>query len=189
MMDRRTFIGAAAVLLGAALEAEAQPAKPRIGFLSNGSSTAVSSQDEAFRRSLRELGWIDGQNVTIEYRWAEGNADRLAELVAELVRAKADVIVLSGNPAMRAAQKSTRTIPVVFVVLTDPVSLGFVPSLAHPSGNMTGVASQFEELITKQLQLLKEAVPNLSRVGLLYPSVVPAALLTAAEITARSLGL
>jgi putative tryptophan/tyrosine transport system substrate-binding protein len=189
MMDRRTFIGAAAVLLGAALEAEAQPVKPRIGFLSNGSSTAVSSQDEAFRRSLRELGWIDRQNVTIEYRWAEGNADRLAELVAELVRAKADVIVLSGNPAMRAAQKLTRTIPIVFVVLTDPVTLGFVPSLARPGGNMTGVASQFEELITKQLQLLKEAVPNLSRVGLLYPSVVPAALLSAAETTARSLGL
>ncbi len=115
MMDRRTFIGAAAVFLGAALAAEAQPARPRrIGFLSNGNPTTPSSQDEAFRRSLRELGWIDGQNVAIEYRWAEGNPDRLPALVAELIHAKVDVILLSGTPAIRAAQKATRTIPIVF---------------------------------------------------------------------------
>ena len=125
----------------------------------------------------------------IDYRWAEGNPDRLPTLVAELVQAKVDVIVVGGNPAIRAAQNATRTIPIVFVVLTDPVTLGFVPSLARPGGNMTGLASEFEELITKDLQLLKEAVPTLSRVGLLYPSVVPAALLTAAETAARSLGL
>jgi len=127
--------------------------------------------------------------VMIEYRWAEGNPDRLPVLVAELVQAKVDVIVVGGNPAIRAAQNATRTIPIVFVVLTDPVILGFVPSLAHPGANMTGLASQFEALITKDLQLLKEAVPNLSRVGLLYPSVVPAALLAAAETAARTLGL
>ena len=188
-MDRRTFIGAAAAFLGAALAAEAQPARPRIGFLSNGNPTTLSSQDEAFRRSLRELGWIDGQNVTIEYRWLEGNPERLPRLIAELVHAKVDVILLSGTPAIRAAQKVTRTIPIVFIVLTDPVTLGFVPSLAHPGGNMTGVASQFEELITKQLQLLKEAVPNLSRVGLLNQSGLPAVVLAAAETAARSLGL
>ena len=149
-----------------------------------------SSQDEAFRRSLRELGWIEGQNVMIDYRWAEGNPDRLPTLVAELVQAKVDVIVVSGNPAIRAAQNATRTIPIVFVVLTDPVTLGFVPSIARPGGNMTGLASEFEELITKDLQLLKEAVPTLSRVGLLYPSVVTAApVLAAAETAARSLGL
>ena len=190
MMDRRTFIGAAAALLGTALAAEAQPATPRrIGFLGNASATAVSPQNEAFRRSLRELGWIEGQNVTIEYRWLEGDPERLPGLVAELVHAKVDVIVLSGTPAIRAAQKATRTIPVVFVVLTDPVTLGLVPSLAHPGGNMTGMASQFEELIAKQLQLLKEAVPNLSRVGLLHQSGVPLAVLAAAETAARSLGL
>ena len=138
---------------------------------------------------MRELGWIEGQNVMIDYRWAEGNPDRLPTLVAELVQAKVEVIVVSGNPAIRAAQNATRTIPIVFVVLTDPVTSGFVPSLARPGGNMTGLASEFEELITKDLQLLKEAVPTLSRVGLLYPSVVPAALLAAAETAARSLGL
>jgi putative tryptophan/tyrosine transport system substrate-binding protein len=188
-MDRRTFIGAIAAFVGTApLAATAQPARShRIGFLGNGSPATLSSQDEAFRRSLRELGWIEDQNVTIEYRRAEGNPDRLPALVAELVQVKVDVIVLAGNPAIRAAQKATRTIPVVFVVLTDPVSSGFVPSLARPGGNMTGVASQFEELITKQLQLLKEAVPNLARVGLLHQ--FPSAVLTAAETAARNLGL
>jgi len=172
------------------LAARAQVAKShRIGFLRYGNPTTPSSQDEAFRQSLRELGWIEGQNVMIEYRWAEGNPDRLPVLVAELVQAKVDVIVVGGNPAIRAAQNATRTIPIVFVVLTDPVTLGFVPSLARPGGNMTGLASEFEELITKDLQLLKEAVSNLFRVGLLYPSVVPAALLAAAETAAQSLGL
>lgn len=122
-------------------------------------------------------------------QWLEGNPERLPALIAELVDAKVDVILLSGTPAIRAAQKVTRTIPVVFIVLTDPVTLGFVPSLAHPGGNMTGVASQFEELITKQLQLLKEAVPNLSRVGLLHQSGLPPVVLAAAETAARSLGL
>ena len=127
--------------------------------------------------------------MTIEYRGAEGNPDRLPALVAELVQAKVDVIVLSGTPAIRAAQKATRTIPIVFVVLTDPVTLGFVPSLARPGGNMTGVASDFEELITKQLQLLKEGVSNLSRVALLRQSGLPTPVLIAAESAARSLGL
>src|SRR6202165_1787916 len=190
-MDRRAFIVAIAAFLGTApLVAEAQPARPRrIGFLGYGNPTTVRSQLEAFRRRLRELGWIEGQTVTIEYRWAEGNPDRLPALVAELVQLKVDVIVLSGAPAIRAAQKATSTISIVFVVLTDPVTLGFVPSLARPGGNMTGLASQFEELITKQLQLLKEAVPNLSRVALLHHAEIPPAILTAAETAARSLGL
>jgi putative tryptophan/tyrosine transport system substrate-binding protein len=127
--------------------------------------------------------------VTIEYRWSDGNPDRLPALVAELVQVKVDVIVAGGAPAIRAAQKATSTIPIVFVVLTDPVTLGFVPSLAHPGGNMTGLASQFEELITKQVQLLKEAIPNLSRVALLHHAEIPPAILTAAETAARSLGL
>jgi putative tryptophan/tyrosine transport system substrate-binding protein len=191
VVDRRAFIGCVAGgLLAMPFAARAQVAKShRIGFLSNGNPTTPSSQVEAFRQSLRELGWIEGQNVTIDYRWAEGNSDRLPTLVAELVQAKVDVIVVGGNPAIRAAQNATRTIPIVFVVLTDPVTSGFVPSLARPGGNMTGLASEFEELITKDLQLLKEAVPDLSRVGLLYPSVVPAALLAAAETAARTLGL
>jgi putative ABC transport system substrate-binding protein len=190
-MDRRTFIGAVVTALGAApLAAEAQPARRRgIGFVGNGNPTTGSPQVEAFYRGLRELGWIDGQTVTIEYRWAEGVPDRLPTLVAALVQAKVNVIVLSGSAAIRAAQQTTSTVPVVFLVLADPVTLGFVSSLARPGGNMTGLASQFEELITKQLQLLKEALPNLSRVALLHrPESVPA-VLTAAESAARNLGL
>src|SRR5947207_4487491 len=190
-MDRRAFIGAVAAFLGTAPRAAtAQLAKShRIGFLGNGSPTTLSSQYEVFQRNLRELGWIEGQNVTFENRWAEGNPDRLPALVAELVQAKVDVIVVSGTPAIRAAHTATSTIPIVFVVLTDPVTMGFVPSLARPGGNMTGVASQFEELITKRLQLLKECVPNLSRVALLRQSGLPTPVLTAAESAARSLGL
>jgi len=191
MMNRRMFLGAVIAIVGDTPRAAiAQPQKShRVGFLGNGSPTAQSSQVEVFRRSLRELGWIEGQNMTIEYRWAEGSPDRLPALVAELVQAKVDVIVLSGTPAIRAAQNATRAIPIVFVVLTDPVSMGFVPSLARPGGNMTGVASQFEELITKQLQLLKEGVPSLSRVALLRRSGLPNPILRAAEGAAQSLGL
>jgi putative tryptophan/tyrosine transport system substrate-binding protein len=190
-MDRRTFIGSGAVFLGTApLAGEAQPAKlRRIGFLGNGNPTTMSSQQEAFGRRLREQGWIEGQTVTIEYRWADGNPDRLPALVAELVQAKVEVIVLSGTPAIRAAQRATSTIPIVFVVLADPVTSGLVPSLARPGGNMTGLASQYEELITKQLQLLKEALPTLTRVALLHHSEIPPALLRAARTTARSLNL
>ena len=168
--------------------ARAQPSKShRIGFLGNGSPT--SSQYEAFRQSLRDLGWVEGQNVAIEKRWAAGDPDRLPQLIAELVQAKVDVIIVSGTPAMRAAQKATTTIPIVFVVLTDPVTMGFMPSLARPGGNMTGVASQFAELITKQLQLLKEGIPKLLRVALLRHAGVPTPVLAAAESAARNLGL
>ena len=162
---------------------------PVIGFLGNGRSATGSTQQAVFVRSLRELGWIEGQNVTIEYRWAEGEPERLPALAAELVKVKVNVIVLSGSSAVRAASNATRTIPLVFIILSDPVALGFVPSLARPGGNLTGLASQFEELITKQMQLLKEAVPNLSRVGLLHQSGVPPTVIAAAEAAARSLGM
>ena len=191
MMDRRSFLGTAAALLGSTpFSTGAQPAKvPRIGFLSNGSPTTGSSQVDAFRRGMRELGWIEGQTFAIEFRWADGNPDRIPALVDELVQAKVDVIFLSGPAAMSAAQKATRTIPIVFVLLTDPVVMGFVPSLGRPGGNMTGLASQFDELITKQLQLLKEAVPNLSRVALLRHSGASQTILKEAQSAARSLGL
>jgi putative ABC transport system substrate-binding protein len=185
-MDRRTFIAALATLLVARLDdARAQPVKRRVGFVSNGSQTAPSPQIDAFRGSLRDLGWIEGRNLEIEYRWAESDPDRLPALVAEFAKSKVDVIVLSGTQAIRAAQKTTPTIPVVFVLLTDPSALGFVPSLRHPGGNMTGVASQFEQLITKQLQLMKEALPGLSTVGLLHRSGETSVVLNAAEEAAR----
>src|SRR6266566_578336 len=170
--------------------AAAQPPRsPRIGVLSNGNATASNPQQEAFRRGLRELGWIEGQTVTIEYRWAAGDHRRFPILVAELVQLKVDVIVLSGPPAMRAAQKATNTIPIVFVLLSDPAVGGYVTSLARPGGNMTGLASQYEELITKQLQLLHEALPKVSRVAMLHQRESSPAILSAAETAARSLAL
>ena len=186
--DLLAMLGSVAIAWPRAARVQ-KSAMPVIGYLGNGNPSAVPSrQRETFRQSLRALGWIEGQNVMIEYRWAEGNPDRLPALVAELVQARVDIIMVAGQLAIRAAQRATRTVPIVFVVLSDPVTAGFVKSLARPGGNMTGLASQFEELITKQLQLLKEAVPNLSRIALFYRSDSDA-ILTAAETAARSLGL
>jgi putative tryptophan/tyrosine transport system substrate-binding protein len=171
-MDRRAFIATAAALLAASLVAVGQRSGqvPRIGYIGNGNPTAPASpQLEAFRQGLRELGYIEGQTVTIEYRWAEGDADRLPALAAELVQLKVDVIVLSGTPAIRAAQQATNSIPIVIgVILIDPARAGFVASLARPGGNITGLASQYEEIVTKQVQLLAETVPKLSRLVLLH---------------------
>jgi putative tryptophan/tyrosine transport system substrate-binding protein len=191
MMDRRTFIGAAAVF--AAIASRGTGAQPRalrrIGYVGNGSPASGSTQLEALRTGLRELGWIEGQTFAIEHRFADGKPDRLPGLLEDLVAAKVDVIVVSGPLAIAAAQKATRTVPVVFVVLVDPVAMGFVRSLAQPGGNMTGLASQYEELITKQMQLLKEAVPGLSQVALLRHTTSSQAILTAAQGAAQSLGL
>jgi len=171
------------------LDAEAKAAKvPRIGYLGNGGPPPVPSE-LWFNRGLRELGWIEGQTIAIEYRWAEGNIDRLPALAAELVQAKVDVIVAAGPRAISAARESTPTIPVVFVYLADPVAAGFVSSLAHPGGNLTGTASEFETLITKQLQLLKEAIPRLSRIGILRHRDGSLAIRDAAETAARGLAL
>jgi len=187
--DLLAMLGGIAIAWPRAARAQ-KPAMPVIGYLGNGKPSAVPSrQRETFRQSLRALGWIEGQNVTIESRWAEGNPDRLPALVAELVEARVDVLMLAGPSAIRAAQGATRTVPIVFVVLTDPVTAGFVKSLARPGGNMTGLASEFEELITKQLQLLKETVPSLSRVALLHSRDSEPSVLGAAESATRSLGL
>jgi len=191
VIDRRRFLAAAA-LLGAVVvpASHAQPARrARIGFLANGSVATSAPAVDALRRGLRDLGWIEDQTITIEFQWADGRTDRLQELVAELVRAKVDVIVVSGAPAIIAAQRATRSIPIVFVVLVDPVALGLVRSLARPGGNATGLASQYEELVTKQLQLLTEAVPNLSRVALLRHTTSLPSILTSAQSAARALGL
>ena len=190
-MDRRTFSAAAGAFAGfLPVISQAQPLRQhRIGFLGNSGPMAGSTQLEAFRQGLRESGWMEGQNLTIEYRWAEGRPDQLPRLIGELVDAKVDVIVLSGPLAIAAARSATHTIPIVFVLLIDPVSMGFVQSLARPGANMTGLASHFEELITKQLQLLKEAVPNLSRVAFLRHSEATPSILTSAQSAARSLGL
>jgi ABC-type uncharacterized transport system substrate-binding protein len=168
----------------------AQPGRiSRIGWLGNGSPGAAQPDLEAFRRGLKERGWIEGQTVKIEPRWAEGTPDPLPALVGELVQLKVDVIVLSGTAAIRAARNVTSTVPVVFVVLADPVAAGLVPSIARPGGNLTGIASEFEALITKQLELLKEAVPTLSRVGVLHRPELASTLHRAVETAARRLGL
>ena len=152
-------------LFAAPLVVEAQPSRqvPRIGFLSYGAPTTIASPErEAFRQGLRELGWIEGQTVTIEYRWAEGNPQRLPALARDLVQLKVDVIVTSGTGAVRAAKEATSTIPIVFESGSDPVRLGFVANLNRPGGNVTGASSMVVELGPKRLELLRELLPTAS---------------------------
>ena len=190
-MHRRSFLGVAAGYLGAgAFAAEPVPTRTaRIGLLGFGSAAGSSSQVSAFRLGLKELGWVEGRNALIELRSAEDRPERLPALAVELVQAGVDAMVVSGAVGMRAARIATRTLPVVFIVLVDPVALGFVQSLSRPGGNMTGVASQFELLITKQLQLLKEVVPGLARIALLRHAADTTPTAHAAETAARGLGL
>ena len=150
-----------------------QPGKAhRVGFLSASSPSDARSQRflEAFRQGLRELGWVEGQNIAIEYRWAEGKYDRLPGLAAELVRLKVDVIVAVAVPAIQAAKQAARTIPIVMAVASDPVATGFLASIARPEGNITGLSLMAPDLVGKQMQLLKEVVPKISRVALLWNS-------------------
>jgi ABC-type uncharacterized transport system substrate-binding protein len=145
-----------------------QPKKvPRIGFLSGASSSAVASRTEAFRQGLRELGYVEGKNIVIEWRYAEGKLDRLPALAAELVRLKVDVIVSSAPSPTRSAKQATATIPIVMAYDDDPVGSGFAASLARPGGNITGLSTLSPETSGKQLELLREILPKLSRVGVL----------------------
>lgn len=168
-----------------------QPAKVyRLGFVSS-SSRDQSPREDAFRRGLRELGYVEGKNVVIEYRYAQGKSDRLPALVAELVRLKVDVIVTSGAPpVIRAAQQATRTIPIVMPgVVVDPVMAGFVASLARPGGNITGLTDIDSELHPKRLELLKQAFPKISRVAVLWPLPQQEQAGKELEATARALKL
>jgi putative tryptophan/tyrosine transport system substrate-binding protein len=146
-----------------------QPTKiPRIGFLVLGSASTETARIQAFRQGLREHGYVEGQNIAIEYRYGEGRIDRLPVLAAELVRLKVDIIVTRGTEAIRASSDATKTIPIVMAQSSDPVTLGFVASLARPGGNITGITSISQELVGKRLELLKEVVPQLSQVGMLW---------------------
>jgi len=162
----------AVTLLAVAVIAEAQQPKkvPRIGYLSSLDPARESSRAEAIRLSLRELGYIEGQNIAFEYRYAALKQDRYPELAAELVRLKVDIIVVAGGvPAIRAAKNATKTIPIVMVGSgADPVEFGLVESLARPGGNLTGITNLGGELGGKRLELLKEAVPRVARVAVLY---------------------
>ena len=175
----------AAVMLTVAMVANAQqPTKvPRIGYLGGVSPSANSGRIEAFRRGLRELGYIEGKNIVIEWRHAEAaKLDRLPVLAAELVRLKVDIVVTGGPPATRSAKEATATIPIVMGFDDDPVSNGFVASLARPGGNMTGLSALSPEISGKQLELLKEIVPKLSRVAVLGTSTRPGNTQTLKEI-------
>jgi putative tryptophan/tyrosine transport system substrate-binding protein len=168
-----TSVLIAVVLLAVAVIAEAQqPAKiPRIGFLDSSTASGSAVLVDAFRQELSKLGWIEGKNITIEYRFAEGKgADRLQEHAADLLRLKVDVIVGTSPGSALAAKKATTTIPIVVTSAGDPVGVGLVASLARPGGNVTGLASLSPELNTKRLEILKDAVPNITRVGLLWYS-------------------
>jgi len=164
-----------ALLPALCTSAEAQQSAkiPRIGYLVGASLSGTSARIEAFRQGLRELGYVEGKNIVIEYRYAEGKLDRLPALVAELVRLKVDVIVANGPPSTRAAKEATVTIPIVMAQDSDPVGSGFVASLARPGGNITGLATLAPELSGKRLELLKEIIPKLSRVAVLGTSTLP----------------
>jgi putative ABC transport system substrate-binding protein len=164
------------ILLGALIMASVhlaiaqEPKKiPQIGYQSGGSSSAAAPRIDAFRQGLRELGYTEGQNIGFEYRYAEGNLDRIPDLIAELVRLKVNVIVSGTEQGIRAAQKATKTIPIVLTATGDPVESGFVVSLARPGGNITGTTSSTSsESTRKQVELLKEAVPQLSHLAVLW---------------------
>ena len=165
-------------LLVVPLLAVAQPSGKvrRIGLLRAGGSSVVESErnNEVFRQGLRDLGYVEGQNLIIEYRWAEGSVDRLPNLAAELVQLPVEAIVTGGSPAVRAAQQATRTIPIVMVGGgDDPVAAGLIASLGHPGGNITGLISQSAELSAKQLEILKETVPMVSRIAVLINPANP----------------
>jgi putative ABC transport system substrate-binding protein len=196
MRNSKSAILVGALLFALCSFAEAQQAKkvPRIGYLSSAEPARDSPRFESIRLALRELGYIDGQNITIEYRSAEGKSDWIAEFAAELVRLKVDIIVVAGGiTGIRAAKNATKTIPIVMSGSgIDPVVAGFVESLARPGGNVTGITLLTRELGGKRLELLKEAVPKLARVAVLYESANPGSLREQKEVlpvAARALGL
>ena len=197
---RRSTVGIIMILALACLvalrAAEAQqPGKVhRIGVLGPSSAASMPGSIEALRQGLCELGYVEGRNLTLEVRWAEGRQERLADLAAELVRLPVDLIVTSTNGSVRAAQHATTTLPIVAANMADPVEAGLVESLARPGGNLTGLFSPTRGLNVKRLELLKEAVPGVTRVAVLLPllstaSPVNQAMLEALERTAHELGV
>jgi putative ABC transport system substrate-binding protein len=172
-------------LLSIAPFVKAQQAKkiPRIGYIGG---TTSSSATEAFRQGLREHGWIEGQNILVEYRSAEAKTERLPELATELVRLKVDVIVAASTPGAQAAQQATKTTPIVFTMVSDPVASGIVASLARPGANVTGLSNMLPEMSGKLLELLKEAVPRVSRIAVLYDPANPGKALEFKEMKAAA---
>jgi putative ABC transport system substrate-binding protein len=179
------------VMLSSPAEAQQQKKLPRIAYLSASSSSQNAARDQALRQGLRELGYVDGKNITIDWRYADGKPDRLPTLAAELVHLNTDIIITGGPTTTRAAQRATSTIPIIMTQDTDPVGNGFVTTLARPGGNITGLSTLAPEISGKQLELLKEVVPRLSRVAALGTSTNPgnAQALEQTEMAAAAFGL
>jgi putative tryptophan/tyrosine transport system substrate-binding protein len=186
-------VALSAMLLALCASVQAQQANkvPRVGFLSATSPSAIAARVEGFRRGLRELGYMEGKNIIIEWRYAEGKLDRLSELAAELVRLKVDAIVSAGPPPTRTAKRATFTIPIVMAFDSDPIGNGFVASLARPGGNITGLSALYPELGGKGLEILSEVVPKLSRVAVVGTSTSPtyAPVMREIEFAAKALKL
>jgi putative tryptophan/tyrosine transport system substrate-binding protein len=186
-----TFLGGAAAAWPLAARAQKSGKVPVIGFLGASTPSVWSTWVAAFLQRLREIGWIDGSTVAIEYRWAQGRGELYAEFAAEFVRRNVDVIVTAGTDATTAVEKATSEIPIVFAAVGDPVGTGLVASLAHPGGNVTGLSNQQTDLAGYRLELLHEAIPSVRRVALLGNIGGPLILLEmkAAEEAAPKLGL
>jgi putative tryptophan/tyrosine transport system substrate-binding protein len=193
MNGRITALVAAAAILVFSVLAEAQQPKkiPRIGFLMPGSRSTYSMRIEAFRNGLRELGYTEGQNIAIEWRFVEGKSDRLAGFAADLVRSKVDVIVTSTTPVTEAAWQATRTIPIVMAASADPVGTGLVASLARPGGNITGLSMLGPDSDGKALEILEETLPKVTRIAFLWDpaNAGMASRLRTLEIVAQTLRL
>jgi ABC-type uncharacterized transport system substrate-binding protein len=184
-----TLLGGAAATWPLAARAQ-QPGKlPTIGYLGGGGSINQRAWVDAFVQRMRELGWIEGRTVVIEYRWAEGRSERAAEIAAEFVRLKADVIVTDGTPSIVAAKQATSVIPIVFAAAGDPVGSGLVASLARPGGNVTGLSVQAADLAGKRLEILREVIPGLRRLAILARTGSPTAQRREAQAAAHTLGL
>jgi len=189
--DLITLLGGAAVAWPLAARAQ-QPGKlPTIGFMGQTTRSAAGEWTAAFVQRLRELGWIDGRNLAIEYRWGEGRDERFAQIAAEFVRLNVDIIVTSGTPQVLAVKQATSVIPIVFATAGDPVGTGLVLSLARPGGNVTGLSNQNLDLAGKRLELLREVVPNLRRLAIIANVDNPAVVLDLgeAQAAAQMLGL
>ncbi|OFZ84974.1 MAG: hypothetical protein A2W21_12910, partial [Betaproteobacteria bacterium RBG_16_66_20] len=187
-MKRRDLLVAAGVLVAAPLAARAQQAArvPRIGFLGNSTAALEANLVGPFREGLRDLGYVEGRNVLIEYRWAEGRYERFPALIAELAALKVDVIVTAGTPAVLAVKKTAASVPLVMVAVGDPVGTGIVASLRRPGGNITGLTSIAQELEGKRLQLLREMIPNLSHIAVLWNPASPFSVVAEKEVRAAA---
>ena len=192
-MRRRQFIAlvSGAAVCSFAARAQQSGKLQTIGFLGQSTRSAESEWDYAFTQRLRELGWMEGRTITIEYRWSEGRAERIVQAVAEFVRLNVDVIVTSGTPQVIAAKQATSVIPIVFATAGNPVGAGLVASLARPGGNVTGLSTQSDDIAGKLLEFFRELIPSLRRVAILANVGNPFSVLELgeAQAAARALGL